>query len=203
MDRSTEFTRSQEIRCDSCSQSTPGYDVVNYGSIERGYRQLCSRCFNAEVAKLAGLEKFENLKFEPVVMTDCTGEPHEFHFRTHLFGTGVALDAFELRGGSPAGYQFRIASDPEDDLLALLGKLIEKIRRGLSIKHLTDGEHGLRIADHQVVQGRIKWDAAEDGRVPLLIVDGREISWDEFGRMLMSFEGFQFKLNIGDTSEEL
>jgi hypothetical protein len=35
------------------------------------------------------------------------------------------------------------------------------------------------------------------------MVDGREITWDEFGCMLMSFEGWQFKLNIGDKSEEL
>jgi hypothetical protein len=39
--------------------------------------------------------------------------------------------------------------------------------------------------------------------VPLLIIDGREIGWDEFGRMLMSFEGWQFKLSIKDKSEEL
>jgi len=99
----TELTRGQEVHCDSCEQITPSYDIVNYGSIEQGYRQLCSLCFNAEVAKLGGLEKFESLKFEPVVVADCTGERHEFHFRTHLFGTGVALDAFELRGGNPDG----------------------------------------------------------------------------------------------------
>src|SRR5437867_811045 len=196
----TELTRGQEVHCDSCEQITPSYDIVNYGSIEQGYRQLCSLCFNAEVAKLGGLEKFESLKFEPVVVADCTGERHEFHFRTHLFGTGVALDAFELRGGNPDGYQFRIAGDPEGDLLVLLGQLIEKIRRALAIKHLTHGEYGLRIADHQVVQGRIEWDDAQDGRLPLLIIDGRDVSWDEFGRMLMTFEGWQFKLNISDNS---
>jgi hypothetical protein len=154
------------------------------------------------VAKLAGLENFESLKFEPVVIADCTGETHEFHFRTHLFVTGVAVDAFELRGGSPAGYQFRIAGDPEGDLLVLFGQLIEKIRRALSIKHLTVGEHGLRIADHQVVRGRVEWDDSEDGRLPLLNIDGRDISWDEFGRMLMTFEGWHFTLNISDKSEE-
>jgi len=42
-----------------------------------------------------------------------------------------------------------------------------------------------------------------DGRAPLLVIDGREVTWDEFGRMLMSFEGWQFKLNLEDKSEEL
>ena len=55
-----------QIRCDGCSQTTPSYDIVHYGSMEQGYRQLCSRCFNTEVAQLAGLEGFEHAKFEAV-----------------------------------------------------------------------------------------------------------------------------------------
>jgi hypothetical protein len=31
----------------------------------------------------------------------------------------------------------------------------------------------------------------------------RAILWEEFGRMLMTFEGFQFKLEIRDRSEEV
>jgi hypothetical protein len=42
-----------------------------------------------------------------------------------------------------------------------------------------------------------------DGRVPLLVIDGCEISWEQFGRMLMSYEGWQFKLDIRDRSEEI
>ena len=192
-----------QVRCEGCSQITPSYDIVNYGSMEHGYRRLCSQCFNTEVARAAGLEAFEHAKFEPVGLADCTGEVHEFHFRTHLFGTGVALDAFELREGRPAGYQFQILGNPQDDLLVLIGRLIQKMCRALSTKHLVDHERGLQIAEHRVVRGTIEWDDAHDGRVPLLIIDGREITWDEFGRMLMSFEGWQFKLNVGDKSEEL
>ena len=86
--------------------------------------------------------------------------------------------------------------------LAHLG-LLERMRRALSTKHLTEGERGLEIADHRVVRGRIEWDDAHNGRIPLLIIDGREIGWEEFGRMLMSFEGWQFRLNIADKSEEI
>jgi hypothetical protein len=115
----------------------------------------------------------------------------------------VALDAFELRDVHPSGYHFQIIGDPEEDLLVLLGRLIEKMRRALSTKHLKNGEHGLQISDDRVVCGRIEWDDARNDRVPLLIIDGREIGWEEFGRMLMTFEGWQFKLTIRDKSEEL
>ncbi len=53
------------------------------------------------------------------------------------------------------------------------------------------------------MRGRIEWDDAHDGCVPLLVIDGQEIDWDHFGRMLMGFEGWQFKLIIADKSEEL
>ena len=71
---------------------TPSYDIVHYGSIDKGYRQLCSGCFNLEAAQLAGLKGFEHAKFHPVGLTDCAGVLHEFHFRLRLFGPGVALD---------------------------------------------------------------------------------------------------------------
>ena len=198
-----QVTPPQKTPCDACGQSTPGYDIVHCGSIERGYHRLCNRCFNIEIAKATGLKEFEHARFEPVGLTDCLGELHEFHFRTHLFGTGVAIDAFELRSGEPAGYFFEIIGEPEVDLLALLGRLIEKMRRALSIKHLKDGDYGMQIADGGVVRGRIEWDDAHDDQLPLLVIDGRKIDWNQFGRMLMSHEGALFRLTIADKSEEL
>ncbi len=193
----------QEIHCDGCGQQTPSYDIVHYGSTERGYRTLCSRCFNAEVAKLSGLEKFEQIQFEPVTLTDTTGKTHEFHFRARLYGTVVVLEAFELLQEYPSGYQFRVTGDPEEDTFALLGRLIEKMRRALSIWYVKEGEFGLQIANLETVRGLIQWDDAGVGLAPILVVDGREITWEEFGRMLMAFEGSQFKLEIRDLSDEL
>ena len=200
---STKSGQDQQIRCARCGQVTPTFEIVNYGSMEHGYREICLQCLNTEMAEAMGLAGFEHAKFEPVGLTDCAGEVHEFHFRTNLFGPGVSIDAFELRDGLPSGYQFQIIGSPEGDLLKLLGQLIQKMRRGLSVKHLVDGRHGLQIADHGTVRGKIEWDDAHDGRMPLLIIDGREVTWDELGRMLMSFEGWQFKLTVADKSEEL
>lgn len=87
-------------------------------------------------------------------------------------------------------------------MFALLGRLIQRIRKALSVKHIEDGQNGLQIVD-DTVRGRIEWDDDEDGRVPLMVVDGREISWEEFGQMLMSHEGWQFKLEIFDPSDEV
>ena len=181
----------------------PGHDVIHYGSPERGYRDLCSACFNADVAKSMGLEGFENVRFDPITLTDCRGVPHEFHLRAHLFGNGVSLDAFELHEGHPAGYEFKVIGEPEEDQLALLGKLVEKMRRALAVKHLAPDElGGQKIADF-AVRGRVSWDEENDGHLPLVVIDGQDVTWEQLGRMLMSFEGWQFKLEIRDLSEEV
>jgi hypothetical protein len=190
------------ICCEACGTGVPAYDIVHYGSIEHGYRDLCTRCLNTEMASALGLEDFENVRLQPVVMTDCAGERHEFHFRMRLLGSMLLLDAFELTASAPGGYQFQILGKPDDEPWSLLGSLIERMRRSLSVKHLERGEYGLQIAD-QSVCGRIDLDVSEEGRMPLLVIDGQEVSWHELGRMLMTFEGWQFRLAICDRSEEV
>ncbi len=56
---------------------------------------------------------------------------------------------------------------------------------------------GLHLAD-LLVAGRITWDPNEDGRLPLLVIDGKEISWEEVGRIVKTFEGWQFRFEIRD-----
>ena len=149
------------------------------------------------------MERFEHAAFESIGISDCNGEIHAFHFRTRLLVSGIALDAFELRDGNPAGYIFQIIGGPGEDQFVLFGRLVEKMRRALSVKHLENGDYGLEISDQRIVRGRIESDEGQDGSLPLLAIDGREISWEQFGHMLMTFEGWQFKLTISDKSEEL
>lgn len=193
----------QQMNCEGCGQSAPSYDIVNFGSSEKGFKQLCSLCFNAEIAERSGHGNFENIRLEPIWITDCSGEKHQFHLLTRLMGNIVTLNAFELREGNPAGYTFQIIGAPEDDLFLLLGKLVQKIRRSLSVKYLEeDDHHGLQIKD-MAVRGRIECGQSETSQVPTVVVDGRELSWNEFGRILTSFDGWQFKLEICDQSDEL
>jgi hypothetical protein len=194
--------QSNTTVCEACGTAVPSYDAVSCGSIERGYRELCTSCFNAEVASALGLEGFENVHLQPIVLTDCAGGQHEFHFQIRLLGDVAALEAFELKAGVPDGYQFEILGEPDGEPLSLLASLIERMRRSLSVRYLERSEDGAQIAG-QTVCGRIEWDASGDGRVPLLVIDGQDVSWDEFGRMLTSFEGWQFRLAIRDRTDEV
>jgi hypothetical protein len=196
-----------ETICDACGQIIAPHNIVFYKSESNDYRPLCNRCVNTKVARRAGLETFEDLEFQPVVLSDVQGENHTFHFRTRLFGTGVALDAFELQDGDPFGYQFQVIGEPEADLLALLGKLIEKIRRGISVKYIEETAYGPQIVDSPGAKTRILGMIESDpdcpnDRVPRMVIDGREITWTELGRMLMTYEGWQFKLEIFDKADD-
>ena len=179
-----------------------GFESVHYGSIKGGYRDLCNRCFNEEVARSGGID-FSHVQFEPLAMPDAAGIAHRFHFEVRLLGDRVSLEAFELVGGGPGGYQFQVLGHAEDDLFELMGQMVARVRRSLAQQHLkTEERFGLHIADF-LVRGRITWDDNEDGRLPMLVIDGQEISWQQFGRMMMGFEGWQFKLEIRDRSEEV
>ena len=191
------------VICAGCGVKVLPYEIMRSGSLETGYREICNQCFNTEVAEADGLTRFEHVKFAPVPIEDCSGASHLFYFRIRLFGIGVAIDAFELARATLSATSFRSSPTPEDDLMVVLGQLIEKIRRALSVKHITSGDLGWQIADHRVVRAVIQSDCRRGASLPVLAIDGREFSWHEFGRMLMTYEGWQVKLEIRDQSEEI
>ena len=84
-------------------------------------------------------------------------------------------------------------------------QLVERLRRALGRRHIEETAHGPEISRSGadwIVRGQIEWDDAEGGELPRLVIDGRSYSWYDVGRMLMTFEGFQVKLEIHDRSEE-
>ena len=192
---------STQKRCDSCGAKVPTYDGVHL-SDEHTNRYFCSKCHNESVAEAMGLN-FEHLSFQPIILADEDNEHHTFHFQTRLFGENVLMQALEIKGGSPKGYEFSVHGNAEDDLFALFGKLVERMRRRLARRHIEPSDlTRYSIADEDIVRGQITWDDDTDGEVPCLVIDGKELSWHEFGRMLMTYEGFHFKLQIFEGSEE-
>jgi hypothetical protein len=170
-------------------------------SSESKSRSLCSRCFNETIATWQGID-FQHPSFEPLTLQDVDGVSHLFHFCSRLGGSGLAIEALEIKGGGPDGYEFQVLGELDQDPLDLFRRLYERMRRTLARKHIVDGDLGPSIADGEVVRGRIAWDDESHGRLPRLVVDGKELSWEGFGRMLMAYDGWQFKMEIVGRSEE-
>lgn len=190
-----------DILCDQCDSAVPVFEITHAGNIETGYRNLCSRCFNEEVARQIGLE-FDHIAFQPVELSDARGERHRFHFVLRHLGTMLTLEALEIKGSDCAGYEFRVHGAADADPFILMQRLLERMRRDLSTTYLVEGEEGLGISG-TTVRGQISCDPEAADRLPVLVIDGREVSWDEFGRMLMTFEGWKMHLEIEDPSDEV
>jgi hypothetical protein len=112
----------------------------------------------------------------------------------------LLLEALET--GPQEGYEFSVIADAEQDMFVTFRRLFERIRRELGRKHIEKAEEGYQITDAGVVRGQISSDPDAFDRMPLLIIDRKPVTWDALGRMLSSHEGFRFKLEIFDRSEE-
>jgi hypothetical protein len=136
-------------------------------------------------------------------LTDADGVKHWFHFRTRLFGPGIALDAFEFPDAWGGGYRFQVIGEPDDDQMQLFVQLLEKMRRALAQKHIVTGADAWGIADHHTLRGRIGSERRGRKLMPVVVVDGKAIPWDMLGQMLLTYEGFQFKLEVRDMAAEV
>lgn len=193
--------KSSEDRCSSCDCQVAAYDGV-YVSDGEASRFLCFRCNNEKMSRAAGVD-FDHPVFHPMTLKDSDGEEHTFHFQTRLFGRTAGITAREMRAGVPRGYAFSAQGDLADGLPALFTKLVGRMHRELRRKHIESGEQDrYTISGDHTLRGRITWTDETDGHVPCIVIDGKELSWQEFGTMLMAFEEFHFKLEIYEGTEE-
>jgi hypothetical protein len=141
-------------------------------------------------------------------LKDTESVEHKFHFTVRHLGDRVGIESFEIKDGHPGGYEFSIIGDIDNEIFKLFGKLFERMRRALSRKHLqrSDTTNSWRISKGNVVRAKIDSNLESDddyGHQTLIVIDGKGIKWDEFGRMLMTYEGFNFKLEIFDKRDEI
>jgi hypothetical protein len=131
----------------------------------------------------------------PVVMTDPDGLRHRMRYRVWRAPMGVAV---ELREEDvDEGFEFGVFGDHDADVAGLVGAVTERARSEIGRRYL---EPGLGGAGWQLcgdeVAGRLAFEP--DGAPPRVVVDGRELSWDELGYALGAFEGWRFRLVAED-----
>jgi len=189
-------------QCSACKTTTPSSLGVLL-QIKEDAQYLCFNCYNDMMAEHLGID-FENIIFSPVTLKDTDNAEHTFHFHTRLIGYQVIIEAKEPLNNDKQGYEFAVLGDAEeDDLFDLFKTLFERIRRTLRKKHIQPCQiKKYRITDQDTTRGYITGNREGDRERPLLVIDGKEIEWHEFGQMLSTYEGFNFKLDIFDKTEE-
>ncbi|WP_156418737.1 DUF7713 domain-containing protein [Lentibacillus amyloliquefaciens] len=133
---------------------------------------------------------------ESIVLKDPKGITRYFKVEQKLFHMGIRLQAEEA---IEYGYQFAIHGELDCDQKQLFQELADKVKDGLARQYIEQGifpndQAYQTIVDDELV-GRIEYNE-NDPDVPLIIIDGKPYTWEEVGKMMTSYEGFQFHLKI-------
>lgn len=193
-------------KCKHCGSDVKNHNDSIMVPSEDGYICLCLHCYNKEMSEATGID-YDNIKLQPVILQDADSVDHKFHFSIRLMGGELVLRSFETEENRSGGYEFSMIGGIEDGLFALFSKLYARMLKSLSRNHIYQDEttKSWQITENDIVRGNIICDSeTEDwSRDPMIVIDGKGISWKEFGQMLMTYEGSNFKLQIFDNSEEM
>jgi hypothetical protein len=125
---------------------------------------------------------------------DYAGRSRTFMIECHEGNLGFTVVATEEdRGG--LGYEF--ASFSETSPSSALGRVRQKMHRGLAIRHLT-GSPGEYHMMHDRLTGRI---ASRRETGVFLVVDGMPVTIENLAEILSTHEGWGFELQIVDALE--
>lgn len=125
---------------------------------------------------------------------DYAGRERVFEITCYEGGLGFTVRATEEgRGGT--GYEF--AAYSETSPYSALGRVRDKMRRGLATRHIT-GPPGDYQMTHDQLRGRISSD--RDTGV-FLVVDGIPLTMEDLAKILSTHEGWAFDLRIADALE--
>jgi hypothetical protein len=181
--------------CETCHRALAFGATISVS----GRGTYCFACYNAWLAAESGV-RFDNAALEPVILRDAVGRPHAFRIHSRLaLGSGHVMEAIE-EGADGFGYEFKVIGPEESDAMILFRELYARMRRGLDTRYLREARLGPELVEPHVLVGRVEMDSESDG--PALVVDGRPRSWEQIGRLLLSYEGWNVRFEITEAIEE-
>jgi hypothetical protein len=184
-------------KCERCGSSKPTISL----QMEEDSMYLCSNCYNDIMSEELEVE-LQQLA-ETFSLKDDQGISRTFYVDRRIHPNGIYLEAME---NIEFGYKFAVHGELNADQGELLNNLIDKVRKGIgkqqvARKAFPSGQEYHSIINDQV-SGLIEYDETSDG-TPLIIIDGKPFTWEEIGKMLMTYEGFQIKFQMYDITDDV
>lgn len=160
-----------------------------------GDQLLCDRC----VATMTGMPPVPDAPADETI-AGPDGRSHRFRFRVWRSPTGIVVDAQEADVPDGDGFHFKLMGAHDADVASLVDRLRRRMRAGISRTNLEPHPRGEGwIATGDEIVGRLAHsNTAKGGRPFDVVVDGRRLSWEEFGRALDPFEGWDFTVRVDD-----
>lgn len=182
--------------CDRCHDREATIIVTGDGQ-----ERLCVSCFNDMVSEEIGIQ-LEGMP-EEVVVNDYTGTRRSFVIQQRLYPNGIFLQAVE---DIEYGYQFAVHGEINCNQKELFQKLVEKVKHGVSKRFTEVGKFPSGQTYHSIigdeVVGRIEHDEMSSS-APMIVIDGQPYTWEQFGEMVKSFEGFQLQIKFFDMTDDV
>ncbi|GKV65901.1 MULTISPECIES: hypothetical protein [unclassified Sporosarcina] len=176
--------------------------ICGIGSVHVQYdrQPLCKDCYNAIMSEKLGVDLPELP--ETFSAADANGIQRIFEVERLIMGTAILLTARERWDH---GYEFAVDGELDADQHTLFDQLQEKTKRGMSKTYLETGKYSngqtyTAVKEHHLI-GVLSYDET-DSETPLVIIDGKPYNWEEVGRLLQAFEGFQVKIEMKELAEE-
>jgi hypothetical protein len=166
---------------------------------------LCDGCLNASLSARTG---WPSLPAPPAVETLRAGDGREVRIRYRLTWTPsglISAEAEEAELPPGDGFRFVVYGGQEEDPQEVLARLRRIVQREVAHAYLEASEAGAErwaIAGDEVV-GRVDWSGDEAVDEPSVVVDGRRLTWETFGRLVASFEGWGFRMRFDGSSDGL
>lgn len=174
-----------------------------------GGTQVCDRCLNERISARTG---WSPLPDPPPVEKVRAADGREVAFRYRLTWSlsGVMSAEAEEADQPPGdGFRFGVYGEHDADPDTVLARLRRVVHREVGRAYLEPHASGAEVGDTSwviagdEVAGRIDWSGDGSVREPSVVIDGRRFGWDEFGEMVASFEGWEFRMRLGDSSDSV
>jgi hypothetical protein len=133
----------------------------------------------------------------------------KYHFKIATFEvpSGLLSEAYEVIDNNVDNEPrvFQVLSDFDSDIEKAELLLKAKIKKGINKRYLDYKDGDYSIGDDLEVAGRILWDdnLKNSGFDNFFQIDNEKITIEKFIDMLKKFEGFNFKLQIIDPSDDI
>ncbi len=141
------------------------------------------------------------------IITDKWRKKYHFKISTFEGVAGLISEAIQViePGNENLSRRFEMLSEFDDDVEKTEMLLKAKIKKSINQRHLKHENGFLQMTIEQQIRGTITWnDNMTDTQFDQIFsVDGKRITIENFGKLIESYGGFNFKFKIYDPSDDI
>jgi len=173
--------------CDVCGKESR---IIVTGAEKDAH--FCLECHNKMLAELMD-EDFPPDIPKRITLSDNKRNVHIFTIEFMLFPHCKSLKAYET---GKFKYKCEIYGEPGENFFQMWHRLMERLERMMSVKYIMPNGRW----NNDRVLGYIEYNG--DRGAYEVIIDGKPHTWEELGRNLSAYDGFQVKIEIADPTDD-